>query len=137
MTATFRRVLAWSVLGLLAVVTLGPLRVRPRFSFDPTTDRMLGFAALGYGFTLAYPRRPTSVALLVLTTAAGLEFGQVVVLGRHARLHDALSKGFGGLVGVGLAVAPWRLAAADMRRTAEPAQIANVRGSSPAKRWST
>ncbi len=101
---------AWATLAVLAVITLGPARLRPRLSFDPATDRVLGFAALGYGLMLAYPRRPRSVALLVVLAAAGLELGQLAVPGRHARPADALAKATGGLVGVTLAALPWAMA---------------------------
>ena len=121
MTATMlRRASAWTVLGVLMVITLGPLRLRPRLSLDPVTDRAIGFAALGYGFTLAYPRRPGAVAALVVVAAAGLELGQLMVPGRHARLPDALVKAFGGLVGLALAALPWRMAIAWDRRIRPP-----------------
>ena len=114
-----RRALAWSVLVALTVVTLGPLKLRPRLSFDPATDRVLGYGVLGYALTLAYPRRPRSMAALVVVGAGALELAQALSPGRHPRLQDAEAKAFGGIIGVLMAAVPWWLASRAPRAKAD------------------
>ena len=123
MTLLLRRALAWSVLVALTVMTLGPLRLRPRLSFDAATDRVLGYGAFGYALTLAYPRHPRVIAALVLLSAAGLEVAQALSPGRHPRLQDAAAKSFGGMIGILLATIPWWLATRAARREARMADL--------------
>ena len=87
------RVLAWSCLALIAVVTLGPLGLRPESGMPPHVERFAAFAVAGVLFAVAYPRYIVFAAVVVLGAA-------VLAPSRHGRLFDAGVKVAGGMVGL-------------------------------------
>ena len=94
------RFAAWALVAVIVFVTLGPIRDRPTFSFDPQLERAIAFFALGFAFSVAYPRRRVQVAVGVLACAFVLEAGQRLTTDRHGHLHDALAKAVGGILGI-------------------------------------
>lgn len=94
------RCAAWALVAAITVVTLGPLRERPILSYDAQLERAIAFFALGFVFTVAYPRRRSQVLLGVLICAFALEAAQRLTPDRHGHLRDALAKAGGGLLGV-------------------------------------
>lgn len=93
---------AWLLLAALAVVTLGPIGLRPISQAPVGVEHMLAFAALGIAFALAYPRHLILVLALVIGAAVLLEFGQAIDPGRHGRVADAVQKLIGGGMGVAI-----------------------------------
>ncbi|MGB3387009.1 MAG: VanZ family protein [Pseudaminobacter sp.] len=112
MLRTFLKITAWASLLAIAVVTLGPMVLRPETSAGPTFERLLAFAACGFLFAAAYPRRLWLIALMVVAAAITLEGLQLVIPGRHGHLSDLFTKIGGGLTGVlvvGAFAGMWRL----------------------------
>jgi hypothetical protein len=104
-------IFAWTVLAFIAGVTLSPLGWRPHIA-GAGFERFAAFAALGFLFSLAYPRRTIMVCVIVLVGAAGLELLQLFTPDRHGRIIDFLIKLAGGFVGAALArvALRWRIA---------------------------
>jgi apolipoprotein N-acyltransferase len=94
------RVSAWICLALIAVVTLGPLGVRPESGMPPHVERFAAFAVAGALFAAAYPRYIVFAAVIVLGAAVLLELLQLLAPSRHGRLFDAGVKVAGGMVGL-------------------------------------
>lgn len=106
------KALAWLSLLAIAIATLGPMAVRPETSAGPVFERLGAFAICGLLFAAAYPRRPWTIALIVVVAAIALESLQLVIPGRHGHLSDLFIKIGGGLAGVSAAaacMAMWRL----------------------------
>ncbi len=97
---TIFRALAWTSIIAIAVVTDGPIGLRPATPLPPDVERFAALAGVGLLFALAYPAR----RLLVLGTLAmaigALELGQFLAAGRHAGLHDAGAKILGAMAGL-------------------------------------
>jgi VanZ family protein len=96
-------VAAWTVLAFITYASISPIQDRPTlptsFGFDGF-DHLAAFAVLGALFYLAYPRQIVLVCLIVLGSAALLEFAQLLTPDRHARIHDAIEKMMGGVAGI-------------------------------------
>jgi VanZ family protein len=107
------RILAWLLLLGLAIVTLGPIQVRPITPFPVTIERSGGLAIIGFVFALAYPRHLVLVGLLLIGASALLEALQVLEPSRHGRVVDFLVKAAGAVIGLG---AGWLVARAAERR---------------------
>lgn len=101
MTLSFSlRLIAWGLLVALAVVTLGPIALRPESGLPVQVERALALAIIGFAFALAYPRHVILVAAIVLGATLLLEALQLVAPSRHGRLVDVSVKLVGGLVGI-------------------------------------
>ena len=85
---------------MVAFVTLAPIGLRPDSGFSPNVERFAAFAALGFAFALAYPRRLALIVIVVIGAAIGLELLQALVASRHARLGDMGCKLIGGGLGI-------------------------------------
>jgi VanZ family protein len=100
MPQRFFTVAAWAALCLVAYVTLSPLAQRPTLPTSWHIDHVAAFAVIGGLFCLAYPRSIFAVLVIVLGSAALLEFLQLLTPDRHARTLDAVQKIAGGGVGI-------------------------------------
>jgi len=105
------RIFAWTCLAVIALVTLGPLGLRPESGTPPAVERFAAFAIVGALFAAAYPRYILFAALIVVGAAVLFELLQLVVPSRHGRLFDAGVKVAGGLVGLCTARIGLRLSA--------------------------
>ena len=98
-----RHLAAWLLLAATAFVTLAPASWRPETAMPAQVERFITFALIGAAFSIAYPRRPWLVALMVLGAAVAFEAMQLLVETRHAGLRDVIAKlaggGFGLLAG--------------------------------------
>jgi hypothetical protein len=94
------RASAWICLALIALVTLGPLGLRPETGFSPQIERLVAFAVAGALFAAAYPRYILFAAVVVLGAAVMLELLQLLAPSRHGRLFDAGVKVAGGMIGL-------------------------------------
>ena len=99
MIKNLAQIVAWSLAAAIVVMTLGPVGLRPQFG-HPSMERFAAYLAVGAAFSVAYPRRRVWVAVAVVCAAFGLEFGQLFVPGRDARVPDAMAKAFGAVSGV-------------------------------------
>lgn len=100
--ATFGfQLVSWILLASIAVMTLGPISMRPQTHFGPDFERFVAFALLGGFYALAYPRwRLWILAAFLIAVAGALEWGQLYVPGRDARLSDFLFKALGATIGL-------------------------------------
>jgi hypothetical protein len=113
------QVAAWASLIVVALAALVPIELRPTSSLPPTIERFGAFAAVGFAFALAYPRRFWLAALIVIGAAMLLEVMQVLAPSRHGRIPDASIKVLGAAAGLmfGRIVLAWQ-----MRRTRTESQ---------------
>jgi apolipoprotein N-acyltransferase len=95
------RIMAWTCLGYIAFVTVGPIWVRPETGASPQLERLVAFAVVGALFAAAYPRHIVLASLVVIGAAILLEAFQLLEASRHGRLFDASVKIVGGLIGLG------------------------------------
>lgn len=94
------RILAWTLLFTIFVVTISPIGLRPHTITTVNLDRGAAFAVVSMLFVLAYPDRWKRIALLLVTGAALFEIAQLISPTRHAHVEDALVKSLGVLIGV-------------------------------------
>jgi VanZ family protein len=94
------KVVAWSLLGFVVVSTISPINLRPTLHIRSGIEHLAAFAVLGAAFCIAYPRRMGLVCLIVLGSAVLLELVQLLTPDRHARIHDAIVKMGGGVLGI-------------------------------------
>lgn len=99
------RVLFWLAVIGLVVVTLGPPEWRPRTHETVDVERFVAFAAAGLLLGLAYPGRKILSGLGPVAFAAGLEYAQNYVSGRHGLPHDFQVKAAGAVVGIAASAA--------------------------------
>jgi apolipoprotein N-acyltransferase len=97
---TILRLAAWGCLLAIALITLGPLGVRPVSHWSPTIERFTAFATVGVLFAVAYPRYILFSAAVVLGAAVLFEFLQLLEPSRHGRAFDAGVKIIGGMAGL-------------------------------------
>lgn len=93
------RVLAWFLLAVVIVVTLGPADIRPSTGLPLKVERFLGFAILAAAFTAAYPKRWRIIIALLAGAAVSLEALQLVIPTRDASPIDAAVKVLGATGG--------------------------------------
>jgi hypothetical protein len=96
------RILAWFVLGAIAVVTLSPIGFRPSLPVAPNLERAGAFLLAGAIFAAAYPRKIWFAATVVLVGVLGLEAAQNLQPSRHGRIEDTLVKAVAALIGIGM-----------------------------------
>jgi apolipoprotein N-acyltransferase len=94
------RVAAWACLALIALVTVGPIGLRPETTLSPSIERFVAFAVVGALFAAAYPRYILFAAIVVLGAAVLFELLQLLSPSRHGRLFDASVKIAGGVFGL-------------------------------------
>ncbi len=94
------RVLAWSLLFTIFLVTISPIGLRPHTLTTVNLDRGAAFAAISMLFVFGYPDRWKRIGLLLVAGAALFEIMQVISPTRHANVEDAVVKSLGVLVGV-------------------------------------
>ena len=92
------QILAWLLLIALAIVTVGPIGLRPETSLSPQVERGLALLLIGFVFALAYRRHILLVAALLITSTALFEALQVLEPSRHGRVVDLLVKLIGARV---------------------------------------
>jgi hypothetical protein len=94
------QILAWLLLLALAIVTVGPIGLRPETGLSPQLERTAGLLIVGFAFGLAYPRRILLVALLLFTSTALFEALQNFEPHRHGRVIDLAVKLIGAALGL-------------------------------------
>jgi hypothetical protein len=97
---TIFRVLAWTSIIAIAIVTDGPIGLRPVTPLSPGAERFAALAVVGLLFALAYPARRLLVLGALAIAVGALELGQFLAVGRHPGLHDAGAKVLGAMTGL-------------------------------------
>lgn len=94
------RLSAWLGLLSIALITLGPLELRPISGMSVHIERFAAFAIIGALFAAAYPRYIVFAAGVVLAAAVLFELLQLLTPSRHGQLFDAGVKIAGGVFGL-------------------------------------
>jgi hypothetical protein len=95
------RLAAWALLVVVAIMTVGPISLRPETSFPVNFERTAAWICIGAMFSFAYPARAALTAAALVGAAGLLELAQIEALGRHGHVLDFLFKACGALLGVG------------------------------------
>lgn len=95
------RFAAWALLVAIAIMTVGPISLRPETSFPVNFERTAAWICIGTMFSFAYPARAALIAIALVGAAGVLELAQIEALGRHGHVLDFLFKACGVLLGVG------------------------------------
>jgi len=117
------KIAGWASLGFIVYATLVPPGMRPTLGdIGANYERFAAYAVASGLLVLAYPRHPVRVGILVIAFAIALEFAQLEIPGRDARVADMLVKAAGGLAGI-VAAALWnrRVAAQQLAAAKDPA----------------
>jgi hypothetical protein len=91
---------AWGLLGLVMVMTVGPVTLRPATWLGPDIERFAAFFVLGVIFSLIYPKRLVFVCTLIIFSCGLSEYAQQFMPNRHADLDNFLIKVVGAAGGV-------------------------------------
>jgi VanZ family protein len=90
---------AWAALSAIIFATVSPIELRPIDLLPVDVDRALAFALLAATFTMAYPRRWATIAVILVAGAFIIELLQEFSPSRHARIDDAVVKAIGAAAG--------------------------------------
>ncbi|MGC1302348.1 MAG: hypothetical protein WA840_08230 [Caulobacteraceae bacterium] len=111
----FAAALGFSVIAIILFSTLSPISLRPKTG-HPDLERFAAFFLAGGCLTIAYPRRPFVVGVALVLGACLAEAAQLLAPGRDARVHDAVVKASGGVIGLALAAVATRRASSSLPR---------------------
>ncbi len=81
-------VMGWLLLVVIVFLTLSPASYRPVTQVGHDMEHLLIYLMLGIAFGVGYARQWWPVALGLVGFTAAVEFAQLFVPGRHARLSD-------------------------------------------------
>jgi hypothetical protein len=95
------RLAAWVLLAAVAIMTVGPISLRPETSFPVNFERTAAWICIGAIFSIAYPARAALTAIALVSAAGVLELAQIGALGRHGHVSDFLFKACGVVLGGG------------------------------------
>lgn len=118
MTRMLARLAGWLLAVVIVILSIVPPQDRPVLA-PHVLEHAAIFAALGVAFALAYPRRDR-VALALLLFCGAVEWAQVWMPGRHARLSDLLVDSAAALAGVAAVALAAQFAG---RRTKRPGAL--------------
>ncbi|TXI04258.1 MAG: hypothetical protein E6Q76_12725 [Rhizobium sp.] len=90
--ALLAHALAWTVLGLVVVTTVVPVRARYPFMAPAGIDSVVPFGLLGFLFVMAYPDDRRIVALICISIAAASESLALVLPEKSLRIERAILK---------------------------------------------
>ncbi|MDB5530899.1 MAG: putative rane protein [Devosia sp.] len=93
---------AWLALIIIAIITVGPIDMRPVSGAPPQFERAVAFMIVGFLFALAYPKHIWWAVLVVVCATFGLELLQNLRPDRHGREADALAKFAGAAMGLAI-----------------------------------
>jgi VanZ family protein len=82
------KVAGWLLLAVIIFLTLSPPSYRPVTKVGHNLEHLLIHLMLGVTFGIGYARQWWLVALGLVGLTAAVEFAQLFVPGRHARLKD-------------------------------------------------
>ena len=96
------RLVGWLLLTAIVFLNLSPPSYRPVTSVGHDLEHFLIYLVLGVFFGIGYARRWWLLALGLVGFTAAVEFAQLFVPGRHARLKDLVIDA--GAVCLGIAI---------------------------------
>jgi VanZ family protein len=96
------RGVGWLLLAVIVFLTLSPASYRPITKFGHNLEHFLIHLVLGVTFGIGYATQWWLVALGLVGLTAAVEFAQLFVPGRHARLKDFVIDA--GAVSLGVAI---------------------------------
>jgi len=80
--------MGWLLLAAIVFLNLSPASYRPVTKVGHDMEHLLIYLMLGIAFGVGYARQWWPVALGLVVFTAAIEFAQLFVPGRHARLKD-------------------------------------------------
>jgi VanZ family protein len=98
---TLAQIIAWSLAAAIIVLSVVPPGLRPQTVAPHQLEHLAIFAAAGFAFGLGFDQKRSLLAIYLVVFAGFIEFLQLFVPGRHARLSDFVVDAasiFGGLV---------------------------------------
>jgi VanZ family protein len=96
---TTARIGAWLLTVAIVVLSLVPAWLRPNTDMPHNFEHLSIFFATGVAFGIGYSRRPYLVVVMLVVFAGAVEFAQIVVPSRHARLGDFVVDALAACVG--------------------------------------
>jgi VanZ family protein len=96
------RVVGWLLLAVIVFLTLSPASYRPVTKIGHNLEHFFIHLVLGITFGIGYARQWWLLAMALSGLTAVVEFAQLFVPGRHARLKDLVIDA--GAVCVGIAI---------------------------------
>ena len=106
MIRSFSFAAACACLAFIVFATLSHLHSRPLLISETERpivvmfERFSAFTVLGFLVSISYPKRIALVCAIVLGSAVVLEFAQIFIPDRDARISDLTEKLTGGAVGI-------------------------------------
>jgi VanZ family protein len=97
------RIAGWLLLGVIVFFSLSPASYRPVTPLGHTPEHFLAHVVLGLAFGVGYAKRWWLLSLSLVALTGTIEFAQLFVPGRHARLRDFLVDAGAACLGLGLA----------------------------------
>ena len=95
--------MAWLLATAIVAVHVAPPGHRPVSAASHGLEHIAIFFALGFAYGVGYQHRLRVLVLALPAFCAAVEFAQIWVPGRHARLSDFLIDVLGVLFGIGTA----------------------------------
>jgi hypothetical protein len=99
-TAAIARMIAWLLAAAIVLLSVVPAGFRPVTEAPHVLEHLGIFLLTGMAFRLGYSDRGAFAGLTLLFFAGSIEFAQLWIPGRHARLSDLLINIAGALAGV-------------------------------------
>ena len=96
------RALAWALLVTIAFVSLSPATMRPESGLSISLEHIGLFAFMTFVFVLGHAWRMAYCLTFLIVLNGLIEWAQMLVPGRHARLSDFATKSIGIFVGLAL-----------------------------------
>jgi VanZ family protein len=96
------KVAGWLLLAVIVFLTLSPASYRPVTKVGHNLEHLLIHLLLGITFGIGYARQWWLVALGLVGLTAAVEFAQLFVPGRHARLKDLVIDAVAVCLGVAI-----------------------------------
>jgi VanZ family protein len=96
------KVVGWLLLAVIIFLTLSPAVYRPVTKVGHNLEHFLIYLLLGVTFGVGYARQWWLVVLGLVALTAAVEFAQLFVPGRHARLKDLVIDAGAACLGVAI-----------------------------------
>jgi VanZ family protein len=94
---------AWLLAVAIIVLSFVPPSLRPETDLPHDLEHFAIFVATGVAFGVGYSRRPGLVSVWLVIFAGAIEFAQILVPGRHARLSDFVVDALAAWIGAATA----------------------------------
>jgi VanZ family protein len=82
------QIIAWGLAALIIVLSVVPPGLRPQTAAPHQLEHLIIFAAAGFAFGLGFDQKRRQLAIYLVVFTGFVEFLQLFVPGRHARLSD-------------------------------------------------